>query len=105
MSWRNSRTLPKSQCPDGPGGNEFEDMRRVLQDVSRMVGGFALCGKPEYLVTLRVGTSPGGPAACAAPAGSRSDKKPRHPRSIVIGAHRWRGACCDHRSASTPRVN
>jgi len=26
--------------------------------------------------------TPGGPAVCQAPAGSRSDKKPRHPHTI-----------------------
>jgi hypothetical protein len=36
-----------------------------------------------YLTTGEMARRLGGPAACAAPAGSRSDKKPRHAGTII----------------------
>ena len=44
-------------------------------------------------VTLPRANQRGGPAACAAPAGSRSDKKPHHPhcapKSLDLKPHRY----------------
>ena len=47
-------------------------VRRTL--AARVAGGWT--DLPGHIVS-------GGPAACVAPAGSRSDKKPRHPRPWV----------------------
>jgi len=53
----------------------------------------------SFIATLCVETNRGGPAACAAPAGSRSDKKPRHARWIVSDTAVW----CPRRSESIGR--